>query len=45
MAKKSQINKAKAEALIAAGKMQPAGLREVERARQDGRWDGSITLS
>jgi uncharacterized protein YdeI (YjbR/CyaY-like superfamily) len=35
----SQINKAKAEALIAAGQMRPAGLREVERARQDGRWD------
>ncbi len=35
----SQVNKAKAEALIAAGRMQPAGLREVERARRDGRWD------
>lgn len=35
----SKINRAKAEALIAAGTMQPAGLAEVERARADGRWD------
>jgi uncharacterized protein YdeI (YjbR/CyaY-like superfamily) len=34
----SKINRDKAEALIRAGKMQPAGLAEVERARQDGRW-------
>jgi uncharacterized protein YdeI (YjbR/CyaY-like superfamily) len=34
----SKINCDKAEALIRAGKMQPPGLREVERARQDGRW-------
>ena len=34
----SKINCAKATALIAAGKMKPAGLAEVERARQDGRW-------
>ena len=34
----SKINCAKAEALIAAGKMKPAGLREVERAKADGRW-------
>jgi uncharacterized protein YdeI (YjbR/CyaY-like superfamily) len=34
----SKINRDKAEALIRAGKMQPAGLREVERAKQDGRW-------
>lgn len=34
----SEINKAKAEALIAAGRMSAAGLREVERAREDGRW-------
>jgi hypothetical protein len=32
----SKINRAKAEALIAAGKMQPAGFAEVERAKQDG---------
>jgi uncharacterized protein YdeI (YjbR/CyaY-like superfamily) len=34
----SKINRAKAEALIAAGEMQPPGLAEVERARRDGRW-------
>jgi uncharacterized protein YdeI (YjbR/CyaY-like superfamily) len=34
----SKINVEKAEALIAAGAMQPAGLSEVERARADGRW-------
>lgn len=37
----SQRNKAKAEALIRAGKMRPAGLREVERAQRDGRWDAA----
>jgi uncharacterized protein YdeI (YjbR/CyaY-like superfamily) len=37
----SKINKAKAEALIAAGRMQPAGLREIDRARQDGRWEAA----
>ena len=35
----SKINRDKASALIAAGKMQPPGLAEVERARRDGRWD------
>jgi len=35
----SKINRAKAEALIASGEMQPAGLREVERAKADGRWE------
>jgi uncharacterized protein YdeI (YjbR/CyaY-like superfamily) len=43
----SKINRAKAEALIAAGAMKPAGLAEVERARADGRWaaayDGART--
>jgi uncharacterized protein YdeI (YjbR/CyaY-like superfamily) len=34
----SKINVAKAEALIAAGTMTPSGLREVERAKADGRW-------
>lgn len=37
----SKINCGKAEALIAAGKMRPAGLREVERAKADGRWDAA----
>ena len=34
----SKINVAKAEALIASGRMRPAGLAEVERAKADGRW-------
>jgi uncharacterized protein YdeI (YjbR/CyaY-like superfamily) len=35
----SKINREKAEALIAAGAMEAPGLAEIERARQDGRWD------
>ena len=35
----SQRNQQRAEALIAAGAMEPSGLAEVERARADGRWD------
>jgi uncharacterized protein YdeI (YjbR/CyaY-like superfamily) len=35
----SKINTEKAEALIEAGRMQPAGLREVEQAKADGRWE------
>jgi uncharacterized protein YdeI (YjbR/CyaY-like superfamily) len=34
----SKINRDKAEQLIAAGRMRPAGLTEVDRARTDGRW-------
>jgi uncharacterized protein YdeI (YjbR/CyaY-like superfamily) len=34
----SQINVAKAEALIAQGKMTAAGLRAIEAAKADGRW-------
>jgi len=37
----SKINRDKALALVAAGEMQPAGLAEVERAKQDGRWDAA----
>ena len=37
----SKINRAKAEKLIAAGRMHPAGLAEVERAKADGRWDAA----
>jgi len=37
----SKINCAKAEALMAAGRMQAAGLRQVELARADGRWEGA----
>lgn len=35
----SKINREKALALIESGKMKPAGMAEVERARQDGRWE------
>lgn len=41
----SKINRGKAEALIAAGKMQPPGLAEVERARHDGRWAAAYDSS
>ena len=41
----SRINRDKAEALIAAGRMQPAGHREVEAARADGRWDAAYSGS
>lgn len=37
----SQVNVAKVEALIAAGRMRPAGFAEIERARADGRWDAA----
>jgi uncharacterized protein YdeI (YjbR/CyaY-like superfamily) len=35
----SRINRETAERLIAEGRMRPAGLAEVERARADGRWE------
>lgn len=37
----SKINCEKAEVLIADGRMRPAGLAEVERAREDGRWEAA----
>jgi uncharacterized protein YdeI (YjbR/CyaY-like superfamily) len=37
----SKINREKAEALIAAGRMRPAGQAEVEAAKADGRWDAA----
>jgi uncharacterized protein YdeI (YjbR/CyaY-like superfamily) len=37
----SKINREKAEALIAAGKMRSAGLAEVEAAKADGRWEAA----
>ena len=37
----SKINRAKAEELIAAGRMKPAGLRAVEAAKADERWDAA----
>ena len=39
----SKINKDKAEALIVAGRMRRAGLREIEKAKQDGRWEAAYT--
>jgi uncharacterized protein YdeI (YjbR/CyaY-like superfamily) len=37
----SKINCAKAEALIANGQMKPAGLKAVEAAKADGRWEAA----
>jgi uncharacterized protein YdeI (YjbR/CyaY-like superfamily) len=37
----SKLNREKVAALIESGRMQPAGLAEVERARKDGRWDAA----
>ncbi len=39
----SQINRDTAERLIADGRMRPPGLAEVERARQDGRWEAAYS--
>lgn len=45
----SKVNRLKVDKLIAEGRMRPAGLAEVERARADGRWaaayDGSATAT
>src|SRR5687767_12914233 len=35
----SKINTLKAEKLIASGEMKPAGLKAIELAKQDGRWE------
>src|ERR1051325_11376983 len=37
----SKVNRGKAEALTAAGRMAPAGLRQIEAAKADGRWDAA----
>ncbi|MGF1472558.1 MAG: YdeI family protein [Rubrobacteraceae bacterium] len=37
----SKINREKVARLIEGGRMEPAGLREVERAKADGRWDAA----
>ena len=37
----SKINRDKALELIESGRMKPAGLREVERAQADGRWEAA----
>lgn len=39
----SKINTEKAQALMQAGRMRPSGLREIERAQQDGRWERAYT--
>lgn len=45
----SKINTEKAERLIASGEMKPAGLKAIELAKQDGRWnaayEGQRTIS
>jgi uncharacterized protein YdeI (YjbR/CyaY-like superfamily) len=37
----SQVNRQKATELIEQGRIKPAGLAQVEAARQDGRWDAA----
>jgi len=37
----SKINTEKVERLIASGEMKPAGLKAIELAKQDGRWDAA----
>ena len=37
----SRVNRDKVAALIAAGRMRPAGLHQVELAQRDGRWDAA----
>jgi len=37
----SKINTEKAERLIARGEMKPAGLKVIDAAKQDGRWDAA----
>ena len=37
----SEINRARAQELVALGRMRPAGLKEMERAQKDGRWDAA----
>ncbi len=37
----SKINREKALGLIATGKMKPAGIQEIERAKKDGRWEAA----
>ncbi|HEY1289758.1 MAG TPA: YdeI/OmpD-associated family protein [Burkholderiales bacterium] len=37
----SRINREKALALVAAGRMRPPGMAEIQRAKADGRWKGA----
>lgn len=39
----SKINAEKVERLIASGEMKPSGLKAVEAAKQDGRWDAAYS--
>jgi uncharacterized protein YdeI (YjbR/CyaY-like superfamily) len=41
----SRINRRKAEELICTGRMRPAGLAEIKRAKADGRWDRAYELT
>jgi uncharacterized protein YdeI (YjbR/CyaY-like superfamily) len=41
----SKVNRVKAEKLIESGRMKPAGLRAIERARQGGEWDTAYDSS
>lgn len=41
----SKINRDKALVLIKAKKMKPAGIKEIERAKLDGRWDAAYDSS
>jgi uncharacterized protein YdeI (YjbR/CyaY-like superfamily) len=41
----SKINREKALALVASGRMTPAGLNQIERAKQDGRWEAAYDSS
>lgn len=41
----SKVNRDKVLRYIEEGKMQPAGLREIEKARADGRWDAAYDSS
>lgn len=41
----SQVNRDKVTALIAAGRMRPSGQAEIDRAKDDGRWDAAYGTS
>ncbi|UTY59815.1 YdeI family protein [Massilia sp. erpn] len=41
----SKVNREKALRYIEEGKMQPSGLAEIERAKEDGRWDAAYDSS
>ena len=41
----SQVNRARAEELLAAGLVRPRGLAQIETARADGRWDAAYAAA